>query len=1143
MRSTIKIMILALLLCGLMAFSLFACDNGEDPTTAPTDEITTEAPTEDPTEDETTEDTTEDETTENTTEEVSIEEETTYEEVTGDYSNGNGIGAAGAFLDDDAFVLTTNTVDESKAVTKTAAEMLALLENKNGMKAGEVYKVTEPLTLASDKTYYGNLAAIIAEGGVVIKDISGITLREVIIKGSITVENSSEINFYKLDVKGGSIGITVDNKSSEIAVLSSIINAVDIAVSSNGANVSVYQSKLVAKTGLTSTGTDFTIQSSIIEAENSGMTSSGKYFIARNNTITVSNIKNGVGIELTNGSYNSMAALNVINDVQTSVKVTEGYNCVVILNRAISITASNNKHFYMIKNRIGGEIVLKNNNYIIADGNTFIEDNRYHPTTLENNSNFNGDNMHDITVRLEYGANEELLPHTDTEQFTNMEMRTEITDLSSSQTFSYSAYVKDAATWNKIVIVPPGAYTSSSAINIGTLQSNTDLYTYGALAEAQYTVGNIMKVDRAENVNVFGFTGRHNRSTCGQVHVLAMDESTNTVIVTVSAGFVDGFYTLDPTDPRDDCGYNPDFLSIYHATEDLSDIDAADTFGGHGSILKSRADKGVVDNGDGTYTIYMSTLDKLELGDIMVTRLGKRGQNSLSTYMSNDIYYKDLTLYSSTNSRNQLTYCGQVTYERFSSPRPRGYEITEEVFKKYEAMEEQYGVNLGVYYDEEYGIYRGPDPIWGATACMEITGNYNGAHVISSYWRSTTDDGTNQRGNSGRLAGLEDNGDGTYTVYYKGNLGSVYRNSTVTSLSTAGGTSSITEVATLEEGNTILAYAPDGQVLINDAIVLTAPKAGSAGSNIHLAHTGTGTLCETCGKKVRDGYTYQELSNTYDPATGKLTFTTRGVNNDVKVTWNTTIWSVTIDAKYVNEEIIDNYDLCLNTDQAANRITFDNVSRNCQGIYYDNVLITDVKSRAILAKANDVTIKNCTFRNLTLQALVLGAEEEWSESTVARNVLIENCLFDNCAKTTEYAKEHQISYDAEPNICPIDIRGLSTTKEAIISEATPHANMVASNFVIRNNKFINTPNKHMISVTGACDVLITGNVFEEREGDGEIIYINACYNVKVIDNKYTERIQAAFEKGNYNPIADIYNCEKVVVENLKIPEKVTMKPN
>ncbi len=1187
MRSNNKIKLLALFLCGIMSLSFFACDiGGGEETTPETNEVTTEAQTEKPTEETTTapnettvieetsaeetsaeessseessveetsaeettieettaEETTAEETTaeETTTEEVTTEEEeTTYEEVTGDYTNPTGISYAGAKLDEDAFVFTTNNIDESKAVEKTAAEMLALLEKKDGVKAGEVYKVTEPLAFASDKTYYGNLAAIIAEGGVTFKNASGTTVRELIIKGSITFENSAQITLYQVDVKGGNVGIKVDSASSEVMIRGSIVTATDTAIDSKGADISVYQSKLVAKTGIASTGTDFTVQSTIIEAEKTGITSSGRYFIARNNTITISDTKNGIGIEMTSGSYNSMAALNIINDVQTSINVTGAYNCAVELNRTITIKGSNNTHFYVIKNRLGGDIELKNNKYIIADGNTFQKDNRKHNTILQGNTEVNGDNMHDTDARLDYGADEDLLPHTNVDQFTNMEVRTKITDLASSNTQTYSTYVKGESTWNKIVIVPPGVYVTSATTILTSKESNTDIYAYGSKLVLTQTFGgyNLIKIDRGENINISGFTGSVDRSTCGQVHIVATDPDTKTVTAIVSAGFTDGFHYLNSTNPND-CQYNPEFLSKYHPAEDLSDVDAADIYEGSGNIPKD----GVTDNGDGTYTIKLnaSSVDDFNLtkvGDIFTTRLGFRGQNAIMPNYAKNINFKDLTVFNISNSTTcRVQYSENVTFERYHSSRPRGYEISKETYDKYKAWEEKYDVDLGVYYDEEFGIYRGPDPIWGASSCMEVGQGYTGTKVVSSLLHSTCDDGSNQRGQTGRLAGMVNNGDGTYTVYYKGNVGSVYRSSSYKDYK--GTPQTATDVAALEVGNTIVAYTLDGKVLIDDAIVLTEPKIGSP-ADLHLAHTGTGTKCSECGATVRDGYTYQEMSNSYDPQTGELIFNTK--NGSSTVSFKTIIRSVTIDAKYVNEELLDNYDFCLNTDQAEKRVAFDNVSRNSQGVYFDNTLIRDTKSRAILAKAKDVTIKNCTFRNLTLQAIVLGAEEEWAEGTVARNVVIENNVFDNCAATSAYNKKNQSGYDAEPNITPIDIRGLATTKEKLISNATPHAGMVANDFVIRNNKFINTPNKHMICVTGARDVTITGNIFEEREGDGEIIYINCCYNVNVINNKYSDRIEAAFDKGNYNPIADIYNSEKVVVETLKIPEKVTMKP-
>ena len=1174
MKSSKKIKLLALLLCGLMTLPLFACDNGEGGTTA--DETRTEAETTVVTTEETTTETTEETTAEVTTAEVTTaevttaeetteeettseettEEETTVEEVTGDYSNSTGIGAAGAKLDDDAFALTVNKIDESKVVTKTAAELLALLEKKDGVKAGEVYRVTETLTLSSDTTYYGNMAVIIAEGGVVIKDASGTTLKEIIMKGSVTVNNSSEITLYKVDIKGGATGISIDDKSGNISISNSIVSADDTAISSKGAIVSVYQSKLVAKTGVVSSGTDFTVQSTIVDAVLCGMKSSGRYFISRNNTITVSDTKNGIGIDMIKGSYNSMAALNVINDVQESVKVTDGINCVVVLNRAISVRGFNNKYFYVVNNRLGGELELKNNDRLIADYNTFSDDGRVHPTILDGNTNFNGDNLHDVNARLEYGANEELLPHNDPEQYVGMERRETITDLASPATGSFSSYVTDSATWDKLVIVPPGAYYTSSTINISKQHNGMDFYSYGACVEATYPKGIVLNVSGVDTAYINGLTVCHTRPTCGQVHVLEVNETDKTLLVVVSAGFYDGFHYLDST-VEGDVNYNPDFLSMYHLDEsgriinsEDGVVNAGEIYGGHGSILKD----GVKDNGDGTYTIYLTSVANTIPGDILVTRLGARGQTSIMTTDSSNVFYKDLAVYATSNSVVcRAVRSRNVCYERYHAPRVASYQISEETYNEYVALEEKYGVDLGVHYDEAKGMYRGPDPVWSGTAGMETADCYEGTKLTSCIIEETTDDGSNQRGSSSRIAGMVKNSDGTYTVYYKGNLASVQASSYSKSAG-AGATLDLMACATLEKGNTIVAYTSDGRVLINDAIVLTDPVAGSADNpELHLAHTGDG-VCTVCGKTIyQNTETWKEKNTTYNPETGELKFqTNRSTNQSLgNLTFATKIYSVTIDAKYVNEDIIDDYDFCLNTYDATRRVALDNVSRNASGLVFDNVLMQQIKSRGILAKATNPTIKYCTFRNLTMQAIVLGSEQEWSESTIARNAVIEHCLFDNCATETVYSKANHSGYDSQPNFCPIDIRGIGNTDESVVSNVEPHDGLLASNFIIRHNKFINTPNEHLISVTCARNVTITENVFEEREEKtidghnfkyGEIIYINACYNVEVMNNTYTDRMQALFEKGNYSPILDLYNSKYVKVETLKIPDHVTILP-
>ena len=173
----------------------------EEPTSAPTEEPTavpTEEPTAEPTVEPTEEPTTVTEapsslpTAEPTTAPTEEPTETPIDDIV--YENGADIKNAGNKWDADIFADAVHSFDESKAITKTAAEMLELLVNgKTALAAGEVYRVTEPLVLTSDTKYYGNMAAIIAEGGIIIKDVSDIVIKELILKGKITVESSSSI--------------------------------------------------------------------------------------------------------------------------------------------------------------------------------------------------------------------------------------------------------------------------------------------------------------------------------------------------------------------------------------------------------------------------------------------------------------------------------------------------------------------------------------------------------------------------------------------------------------------------------------------------------------------------------------------------------------------------------------------------------------------------------------------------------------------------------------------------------------------------------------------------------------------------------------------------------------------------------------
>ena len=373
MKKRLISIILALTLSLGSAVALVSCDDTEKETETPTAEQTetdaptdapTEAPTDAPTEapTETSDDTeattetateteapteTETETETATESEAPTESETETDPTDLLYANGDAIKEAGAQLKDSVFSLSELVIDESKAVSITADEIKALLTDKKALSKDMVYVVTEPLVLDSNTKYYGNFAAIIAKGGVVIKDAEEIVIKELLVKGNVTVENSKGITFFKLGLLAEGVGIKIDEKSSDIAVKTCRVEADEIAFECHASLVSCSQNYFSADKGIVTTGSDFAIITSHISAVSAGIVSSGAYFNAKNCNVTAAS--DGVGFDLVKGSYNALVALNVVKDVQVSIRVNDGYNCVVLLNSAVKVEGKNNTNLYVVE--------------------------------------------------------------------------------------------------------------------------------------------------------------------------------------------------------------------------------------------------------------------------------------------------------------------------------------------------------------------------------------------------------------------------------------------------------------------------------------------------------------------------------------------------------------------------------------------------------------------------------------------------------------------------------------------------------------------------------------------------------------------------------------------------------------------------
>ena len=114
------------------------------------------------------------------------------------YENGDSVSGSGTSWYEGAFQTVEHPVDESKAEDISAADLIELLKDRNALTSEKVYRLSEPLKLSSGTKYYGNGAAIIVPQGIIIENANDIVVKEVIVKGKITVTGSERSPFSRL---------------------------------------------------------------------------------------------------------------------------------------------------------------------------------------------------------------------------------------------------------------------------------------------------------------------------------------------------------------------------------------------------------------------------------------------------------------------------------------------------------------------------------------------------------------------------------------------------------------------------------------------------------------------------------------------------------------------------------------------------------------------------------------------------------------------------------------------------------------------------------------------------------------------------------------------------------------------------------
>ncbi|MBE6646455.1 MAG: hypothetical protein E7611_02290 [Ruminococcaceae bacterium] len=1060
--------------------------------------------------------------------ESSPEDETPPEDAL--FGNGDEIKEAGAQLKDSTFSLNAFEIDESAAVDITPDELKALLVDKKALTGTEVFRVKEPLVLDSDTKYYGNFAAVIAEGGIIIKDASEIVIKELLVKGNVTVENSTGITFFKLGLLASGIGVDVDDRSSDIAIKTCRIVSDDIAFRCGASLVSCSQNYFSANKGIVTSGSDFAIITSHIVATGAGIVSSGKYFTARNCNVEVAS--HGVGFDLTDGSYNALVAHNVVKGVQDSIRVTNGFNCVVLLNSAVSITGVGNTNLYVVENKLGGLIKLENNNYLLCNGNSFVNDGQSHALVDKNNTNCNGNNIHDISARQEHGANEELLPHTNKDLFIGMERRDVVRDISLAKSYTITNYIRSLSMTESTIIIAPGVYNTSSNMVLGKAHSNTTLYAYGVYQE-KTSLGGIIQFNQSQNYTVKGLTMGYTHQSSGQVYVLEKlgDEK---VRVVTNAGYLNDFGRSNTAI------FSGSWNNMFKADSLVPWIDISGNY-----EFISKEDDGTMIfrlTGNDAGKIYTTT----DPGDVWCCRLAGDNRSSIAVYTAINTTMEDCVMYGYAAALAMSTahLTDGLTLHRYHNTTHSGYEIDKETYDKYVQLGETYGVDLEVYVDE-YGRYRGGASREGSVDATHISQSVRGADATSCIFEGMSDDGSNQRSSSSRLAGIVDNGDGTASVYIKGSIAEVYFTYYLNR-----GSASASTTMTPRKGDRIYAYGSQGDIIF-DETTLTAATPASDISRIHALHSACSTnngICTTCGtvthvdNKPRDGAcdncgahvhydsnknylcdvsgckTYEipdenkdqicDVDNgviitnrlappKFNNANGTLSF---DVNyNGTIYTYNTTIYEFKISSANVNWDAVEKYNLSSNEYAMTDKILVDNLSANSGYFTFDNVLIQNARARGVVCKTVNATVKHCTFRNLAAAGVLMSVETTWGESTVAQDITVEGCLFENTG--------YYFNTQNDTKRASLSVQGLGG--QSVASTEINETNLPCRNITIRGNKFNGTSNNYYLSVYSAQNVIIENNVFCEKEGESErkiskAILIMGCLNVKISGNTYSK---------------------------------------
>ena len=616
----------------------------------------------------------------------------------------------------------------------TASELLSLIR-EGTVEKNAAYELTDKTGLVFDRdddsgnydcsniTVYGAV-----EGAVGVVNIEG--------SRKLTLSNLTVVGF------GGKAAVLIGNKTRELTL--------------NGVNVIGYTS-----CGIYAQGKDIVINGSVIKPYPTGVircavTSAGDELInitncsindvnigitdrCENGTLIENNefVRCGIGVSFeTAGSvcwynnftgveiaikavfekaeisagesdgYNLIAAMNVIDGGTTSILYENASNSVILLNNAANITAKGCINLCVAENVVSGTLELADNDYIIANGNSAEK------IISEGNSNTNGGTITDLDERLECGANEVLLPHTNSEQFVGMTKKRYIRCLDDAE-LRTTEYILDRASKSDVVIIPPGVY-----FNNGTELKNVSdkiIYAYGVLFESATGKETALTFESCENVTVKGlFIGSAvlphiqgtiveiNKDGFGFIPDPGYKESMGGGFAVATAG--------EAFKPAENCPYG----HLYPTSRSYDTKTRIQTVGGINY----------------TYT------PEHEIGDRVSFRtMGAYG--GVKFRYCSGMVLEDFTIYCAEgfalHDSNSIAAPTLIRYRVGGGPAPV-------------LDEKEYSEDDELVTKDRYGRLRGPEPINSTVDATHSTNAREGMKVISSLLEHMNDDGGNIHG-------------------------------------------------------------------------------------------------------------------------------------------------------------------------------------------------------------------------------------------------------------------------------------------------------------------------------------------------------------------------------------------------------------